>query len=61
MKLNIYLHKEKSALDTACVKIGKNEIAPNKDSMGQDRSKDRIGVNPFPTYAAAGFDHPVSQ
>jgi hypothetical protein len=33
MKLNIYLHKEKNALDTAYVKIGKNEIAPNKDSI----------------------------
>jgi hypothetical protein len=33
MKLNIYLHKEKSVLDTAYVKIGKNEVAPNKDSI----------------------------
>jgi hypothetical protein len=33
MKLNIYLHKEKRALDTAYVKIGKNEVAPNKDSI----------------------------
>ena len=33
MKLKIYLHKEKTVLDTAYVKIGKNEIAPNKDSI----------------------------
>ena len=33
MKLNVYLHKEKSVLDTAYVKIGKNEVAQNKDAI----------------------------
>lgn len=33
MKLNIYLHKEKSVLDTAYVKIGKGEIGAHKDAI----------------------------